>query len=194
MNLEQMEKRAAEMLEELQREHNCHGPVANCPRATLFIREPNTYQTYKYGDWKYVPVCTGSWRKGVARSGCELAPDSSKIISREYFEEASKEHKRHREQRYKDRNELLDLIAQKKKEDRYAFYTEHLQSDYWTDIRAKVLNRDRHVCQGCLSANATQVHHLNYKNLGQEFAFELVSMCEDCHKRLHHIEEDEARR
>ena len=31
----------------------------------------------------------------------------------------------------------------------------------------------------------TQCHHLTYENVGEEFLFELVALCSDCHERLH---------
>ena len=55
----------------------------------------------------------------------------------------------------------------------------------WLNVRDKALTRDNYTCQGCLEARATQVHHLTYKHLGSEFLFELISLCDDCHKRIH---------
>ena len=31
---------------------------------------------------------------------------------------------------------------------------------------------------------ATQVHHKHYENLGEEFMFDLLALCEPCHVRL----------
>lgn len=43
---------------------------------------------------------------------------------------------------------------------------------------------DLRLCEGCGKARATQVHHKTYRNLGDEFLFELVALCDACHKRL----------
>ena len=68
----------------------------------------------------------------------------------------------------------------------FAWYSEYLQSPEWQDKRAKVLERDNYTCQGCGAARAAMiVHHLSYQHVGNEFLFELTSVCERCHKRLH---------
>jgi len=67
----------------------------------------------------------------------------------------------------------------------YAEYEDYLLTDEWRKKRALVLKRDGNVCQGCLSAPANEVHHLTYENIFQEFLFELISLCRDCHKMLH---------
>jgi hypothetical protein len=67
----------------------------------------------------------------------------------------------------------------------FFFYRNHLQSEYWKRIRLEVLERDRRLCQYCNMAEATEVHHLTYKNLGKEFLHELISYCRACHKKVH---------
>jgi hypothetical protein len=64
-------------------------------------------------------------------------------------------------------------------------YDDYLSSPIWKDKRAKVLSRANGKCEGCLEATATEVHHLTYKNIYKEFLFELVAVCNECHKRLH---------
>jgi hypothetical protein len=65
-------------------------------------------------------------------------------------------------------------------------YKDHLNSDKWKlVIRPKVFKRANGICEGCLERPATQVHHLTYEHLGDEFMFELAAMCGPCHERLH---------
>lgn len=64
-------------------------------------------------------------------------------------------------------------------------YRQYLHSPTWAELRNRVLERDKHLCQGCLRNRATQVHHRTYQNLFQEFAFELEAVCDDCHIRIH---------
>ena len=66
-------------------------------------------------------------------------------------------------------------------------YQEYLKSPEWQARRLKVLQRDRHLCQGCLERPASEVHHITYRNLRREFCFELISLCTGCHRRLHGI-------
>jgi 5-methylcytosine-specific restriction endonuclease McrA len=67
----------------------------------------------------------------------------------------------------------------------WALYNEYLTSEQWRRKREPVLERDGGICQGCLTRRATQVHHLTYKNVFNEFAFQLVSICDECHERFH---------
>ena len=64
-------------------------------------------------------------------------------------------------------------------------YQDYLRSEQWQQLRRKVLARDKWTCQGCLSARATEVHHRTYGHLRREFCFELISLCDACHRRLH---------
>lgn len=67
----------------------------------------------------------------------------------------------------------------------FSEHNEYLNSEEWKRKRIKILERDKHLCQGCLSRQATEVHHITYKNWKKEFAFELLSLCSPCHKRYH---------
>ena len=64
-------------------------------------------------------------------------------------------------------------------------YQENLKSPEWQQSRLKVLQRDRHTCQGCLERPASEVHHQSYRHARREFCFELISLCDACHARLH---------
>ena len=64
-------------------------------------------------------------------------------------------------------------------------YAEYRETDAWRAKRAQALARDKGVCQGCLSRRATQVHHLSYAHVGDELLFELISLCDECHERVH---------
>lgn len=65
------------------------------------------------------------------------------------------------------------------------WYRAYLASFAWRQRRSAVLQRDEFTCQGCLAANATQVHHLTYDHVGNELLFELVSVCDECHRKAH---------
>lgn len=68
---------------------------------------------------------------------------------------------------------------------RQGWYREYLQSDIWRIKREAVLERSGYVCEGCLKAKATEVHHLSYENAGREFLWELVAVCREYHERAH---------
>lgn len=65
-------------------------------------------------------------------------------------------------------------------------YRRYLQSETWAKIRRKALDRDNWICQGCLENRATEVHHKSYPEvLGTEPLFDLVSICRECHEKVH---------
>jgi len=64
-------------------------------------------------------------------------------------------------------------------------YHAYVASDTWRWTRQRVLTRDEGVCQGCRARQASDVHHLTYDHLGEEFLWELMSVCRECHERLH---------
>lgn len=68
---------------------------------------------------------------------------------------------------------------------KYYKYLLHLQSDYWKNIRLKVLERDSRICQKCKEKTATEVHHLTYERLGNELLEDLLAVCKSCHLKIH---------
>ncbi len=66
----------------------------------------------------------------------------------------------------------------------------YLASLTWKQKRDKVWRRAGGVCEGCMEAAATQVHHLSYRHWGNELLFELVALCAACHERCHADEGD----
>jgi 5-methylcytosine-specific restriction endonuclease McrA len=65
------------------------------------------------------------------------------------------------------------------------WYENYLKSPLWQSKRFAVLKRDGNTCQGCLARPATQVHHLHYSRVGCELAFDLISVCDECHRKAH---------
>ena len=77
---------------------------------------------------------------------------------------------------------------EKQRREREAFfarYDKYLRSPAWRSLRQRVMRRAGGVCEGCLERRATQVHHLTYDHVFNEFAFELRAVCDGCHARLH---------
>ena len=71
-------------------------------------------------------------------------------------------------------------------------YEAYLCSPEWADRRRLVMERERGNCQGCQSRRAVDVHHRTYAHCTDEFLFELVALCRQCHERLHYpAEKDE---
>jgi 5-methylcytosine-specific restriction endonuclease McrA len=66
-------------------------------------------------------------------------------------------------------------------------YRRYLASPRWSGLRERVLRRDGHLCQSCLSNPATEVHHRSYRSdiASDSPAYELIAVCRDCHKQAH---------
>jgi len=61
-------------------------------------------------------------------------------------------------------------------------YRNHLQSLYWSRLRAQVFRLAFWRCQypGC-TATATEVHHLDYRNFGRERVTDCEALCHTHH-------------
>lgn len=92
-------------------------------------------------------------------------------------EERQAESQRQWEQREREREE--------ERQRRRAEYSLYLVSTEWAVRRAAVLQRANNLCEGCGRARATQVHHLTYDRIFREMFFDLVAVCESCHRELH---------
>ena len=64
-------------------------------------------------------------------------------------------------------------------------YDRYMQTPEWKERRQLVLKRANYVCEGCGKAKATEVHHLTYERLGKEMLFDLVAVCDECHRKIH---------
>lgn len=62
-------------------------------------------------------------------------------------------------------------------------HAEYLLTPRWKHKCDLVKKRAGGLCEGCLEAPATEVHHLTYKHWRDELLFELVALCRDCHER-----------
>ena len=84
---------------------------------------------------------------------------------------------------------LNDLIVEnqnnEKRNEFDGWYKQYLLSPEWRVKRNLVLERCNEICEGCRAKRAIIVHHLVYKNVGKEFLFELVGLCQGCHDRYH---------
>lgn len=62
-------------------------------------------------------------------------------------------------------------------------YEKYKKSPAWHRKRDLVRERDKSLC--VCGAQATEMHHKTYDNIGKEPLFDLVMLCKGCHKRLH---------
>ena len=83
-----------------------------------------------------------------------------------------------------------DALAKFQLGECHNWYDVYLSSDEWAYKKSKVMQRANCLCEGCGDAKAEVVHHTTYKNVGSEFLFELVALCNPCYERYHKSESD----
>jgi len=74
-------------------------------------------------------------------------------------------------------------------------YRQYLESPVWLEKKRKVLERCRWICEGCGNRRASEVHHLRYPEWRVmpgsegwkrvEKLYDLVGICEECHREVH---------
>jgi len=91
------------------------------------------------------------------------------------------------------KSESADAISAKFSQRFWSDYSVYLLSPEWAERRRLALARAEGICEGCRKEAPTEVHHLTYDHVGQEFLFELVAVCPRCHSQLHPDEPSEER-
>ena len=71
-------------------------------------------------------------------------------------------------------------------------YDRYMRSDAWSKKRAERLELDNNSCVMCgrtlEQIKSIQVHHITYKNLGNENVLEdICTLCGSCHKKIHNF-------
>jgi 5-methylcytosine-specific restriction endonuclease McrA len=82
----------------------------------------------------------------------------------------------------KKREQFNERRKEKKPKDYYQ--NVYLKSYEWSNKRNEVLKRDNNKCV-CCSGNATQVHHITYNDVYREKLEQLISVCKECHAKIH---------
>jgi 5-methylcytosine-specific restriction endonuclease McrA len=57
----------------------------------------------------------------------------------------------------------------------------------WLHKRKLKLEWGNHKCERCNSTKNLQVYHKHYRTFGDEMPWDLIVLCEDCHKDEHYI-------
>jgi 5-methylcytosine-specific restriction endonuclease McrA len=65
-----------------------------------------------------------------------------------------------------------------------------LAPDEFRQLRGAVLERDSWRCQSCGRCRDLQVHHKQFRSRsGEDRAENLITLCNDCHSRLHEAQQ-----
>lgn len=168
--------------EQLKQVSECGDAVWDCPERKRLLKVNNTWQPQTYGVFAYKPQCLKCGRIGTAKTNVSTSSLEVTTEDGSSLRDALKARRKILGAALREEYERRRVLEQQQWRDRY---DEHLKSDFWRKIRARVLSRDGQICQSCLIATATEVHHLTYERMGFEAAFDLVSVCRTCHARLH---------
>jgi len=60
-------------------------------------------------------------------------------------------------------------------------YKDYLSSPYWLSRRVKALMLAGYKCEKCGCMSKLEVHHLRYRNIGNELDEDLMVLCSRCH-------------
>lgn len=150
----------------------------DCDRTAVRIR------TQSNGVQIYALQCLDCGRQ--IRAVSKNAPEILEMPNRIPFDEALKEHWRQRVQEHTHAQvQERERQQQERTTEWWQQYTAYLETTAWQLKRQAVLTRANNWCEGCGKRQATQVHHTTYKHVFDEFLFELVAVCEFCHRRIH---------
>ena len=158
-----------------------HNAKFQCDHAATQLRT----RTIRGGGKQYVYQCTRCGEptsnpvgkeKAIELGGGELPPA---------FDDELKEAWSRR------RSEEVNAILKHDDSKFWDAYSAYLGSAEWAAKRKAVLTRANGLCEGCMRNPPSEVHHLTYEHVGDEFLFELVAVCSSCHDRLHPQQEEE---
>jgi len=85
---------------------------------------------------------------------------------------------------WKKYSQYLRVVSEIKGE-WWELYTDYLKSEEWNSKRESRLIIDNNRCFICNSDFPLQIHHMHYKNVGDEFMEDLITVCINCHQKLH---------
>ncbi len=149
------------------------------------------------GQWHLVKRCNagGVWNVGLqcqtcgtfTGSGMKRADHPGWEGYDEYDDEARGRWYRQREQQWSETQDE----RRRQQQERSQAYGEWLRTSVeWRELRAKVIYRAGNRCEACFANAPLQVHHISYLKGKLPPAWMLRAVCEECHDRLHNVEDE----
>lgn len=62
-------------------------------------------------------------------------------------------------------------------------YHQYLKSEHWKKVKTTTYTHRLYRCIFCGTRKGLQIHHITYENIGNEKPYDLVYLCNECHKR-----------
>jgi 5-methylcytosine-specific restriction endonuclease McrA len=161
--------------------------MSDCPhnnKKKVWTRVGSRLEPLAHGGRRLREQCQDCGRLLVREFAHALAdPDTPEVDM-----ERARAGKENEERKWQERSATWRRQRELESERWWDRYNEYLSSSEWFDRRRLVMERDGGLCQGCRERRATQVHHLTYKHVTNEFLWELVAICDVCHWRIHDIQ------
>jgi len=159
--------------------------VKRCDEPKRWAKLERKTDTEAKGVWKYASQCLTCGNLGKCQT---TPPPQVAVVTAEDVAQLQVEQARYQKE---NGGKVWSSIrkARKKREEKSSEgwrerYQSYLRSPEWKEIRAKVLARDV-ICRGCGLCVSTEVHHLTYDHVGNEFLFGPIGLCELCPRRYH---------
>lgn len=132
-------------------------------------------------------ACNFKKKRTMVRAWSEIAFGTSEIGDyRSYLLKIYNEGKYFKERGFV----FIPHVKEKPTQIENVTYNRFLKTDYWSDVRERILARDEYVCQMCGSEKSLVVHHKTYKHHKKEAEHleDLVTLCNACHNEWHREE------
>lgn len=112
--------------------------------------------------------------------------DKLQAYRKKVKEDKKKLNKKGKHKKQKPKQKTAELVGYENKS-----YKEFLKTKYWKKVRSIVIKRDSYLCVKCGTDKHLQVHHTTYKNHFHEMKHisDLITLCKECHKKEHNIQE-----
>ncbi|MGG5488237.1 HNH endonuclease [Gaetbulibacter sp. PBL-D1] len=120
---------------------------------------------------------------GSSNRNKPLSKKYDNLIEDEFSEDRFEEFKESKENEHDELIRLKEIFKLKNSK-RYKYHN-YLLSEKWKIKKDKVLLRDNYTCKNCNSNIDLEIHHLHYENVFNENLDDLITVCSECHKKLH---------
>jgi hypothetical protein len=120
------------------------------------------------------------WEEAMAEAKEEHGYGENDWIPREEWDSVVESAEWYQEEAYQEDLEDMRMVGRTK-------HKAYLESDWWAQLRRKIMIKFNGVCQDC-SGTAYEVHHTTYANVGNEKEEkDLIPLCGECHRKRHGI-------
>lgn len=165
-------------IQEITTEYGTSYLECNCARTEVRQR------TQRNGVLIYAEQCLDCGRH--VRAVSKRLPEIIRRPNRPAFDETLQDAWRERQRAYfEERQQAREAERNAQSAEWWRRYNAYLQTTAWRLKRQAVLTRANNWCEGCAQRPAAHVHHTTYDHVFDEFLFELVALCEPCHRRIH---------